>query len=358
MDELPRLDRTWLCSVAFIDIVDYSVQPVALQAAWKERLNRYLGAAIQDVPGPDRVILDTGDGAAVCFLGDPEAAVFCGLRLLGALVEEEPRRESPLRARIGLNLGPVKLVRDINGNLNAIGDGINVGQRVMTFAADNQVLVSRSFYEVASRLSESHVQLFRYLGVRTDKHVREHTVYELLPPGARQHALTTPACEPGPLGASLALPPEVLARIESCLAPVVGPLAHYLVRQAGARASTTGELCQALLQHVPGGPDQERLRNAWETELGEALVSSSSARPGLLIDPDRLAPAARPPTPPAAWEPSVLEQARRALATYLGPVARVIVARAAGRARTEDELYQLIAEEISSPEERQAFLGR
>jgi hypothetical protein len=81
--------------------------------------------------------------------------------------------------RIGINLGPVRLVKDLNGQLNIIGDGINVAQRVMSFAAPGQILVSRSYYEVVSRLSKDYEQLFHYEGARTDKHVREHEVYAI-----------------------------------------------------------------------------------------------------------------------------------------------------------------------------------
>jgi class 3 adenylate cyclase len=357
MDELPKLDRTWLCSVVFIDIVGYSVQSVAHQMAWKERFNRYLGVGIQDVPTADRVILDTGDGAAVCFLGDPEAAMFCGLRLLGALVEEEPRRESAMKARVGINLGPVKLVRDINGNLNAIGDGINVGQRVMSFASDNQILVSRSFYEVASCLSDTYHDLFRSSGVRRDKHEREHTVYELLPPGARQFARTTPVASVAAIPAeSLAVSPEVLARVEELLTDLLGPMARFLVRQAAARVTNLPELRDALRPHLPAGAEGARFLATWAQELSVETIEVSLDTGWGQIDPDRLDPASRPATPPPGWDPAMLERARQALALHLGPVARVLVARAAARARTEDELYELLAESITSPKDREAFL--
>lgn len=355
MDELPKLDRTWLCSVVFVDIVEYSVQSVAIQKAWKDRFNQSLGVGIQDVPAADRVILDTGDGAAVCFLGDPEAAMFCGLRMLGALVEEEPKRDSPMRARFGINLGPVKLVRDINGNLNAIGDGINVGQRVMSFASDNQILVSRSFYEVASCLSDTYVDLFRYLGVRRDKHTREHTVYELLPPGARQFARTAvaTAVEPPRVEAPV-LAGEVLERIEGWFSTVVGPLAHLLVRQAAARATSLQELREALLQHVPAGVDRQRALAAWGAELGGE--PSRMAAPGSPHDPDQVDLASRPMTPPPSWDPDLLERVRQSLALHVGPLARILVARAAVSARTEEELYQLLSEAIDSERDREAFL--
>jgi class 3 adenylate cyclase len=171
-----RSNRTFICSVLFLDIVEYSKQPVAEQIRLKEHFNALLSEALVAFAPADRIILDTGDGAAVSFLGDPEAALFAGLSLREAL--EAPPGDTPqLRMRIGINLGPVKLVKDLNGQPNIIGDGINVAQRVMSFAQPGQLLVSRSYYEVVSCLSEEYGRLFRYEGSRTDKHVREHEVY-------------------------------------------------------------------------------------------------------------------------------------------------------------------------------------
>jgi hypothetical protein len=85
--------------------------------------------------------------------------------------------------RIGVNLGPVRLVKDINGQPNIVGDGINVAQRVMGFADPGQILVSRSYYDAVSRLSQEYAGMFHYQGSRTDKHVREHEVYAIGYPG-------------------------------------------------------------------------------------------------------------------------------------------------------------------------------
>jgi hypothetical protein len=78
---------------------------------------------------------------------------------------------------MGINLGPVSLMKDLNGADNVIGDGINAAQRIMGFAGQGQLLVSRSFYEVVTRLSDDYATLFRHAGSRTDKHVREHDIY-------------------------------------------------------------------------------------------------------------------------------------------------------------------------------------
>lgn len=173
-----RGNRTFICSVLFLDIVEYSRKPVAEQIHLKDQFNSLIAEAIRDISPTDRIILDTGDGVAINFLGDPEDALFVGMSLRDSFA---PVPDAPPRfpARIGINLGPVRLVKDLNAQPNIIGDGINVAQRVMGFAQPGQVLVSRSYYEVVSHISEGYGQLFRYEGSRTDKHVREHEVYSI-----------------------------------------------------------------------------------------------------------------------------------------------------------------------------------
>src|SRR4051812_11842836 len=197
MEESRKLDRTWLCSIVFSDIVNYSSQSVELQMKWKRYFNDVLAEVLRSVPTDDRIVLDTGDGAAICFLGEPEVALLSTLSMRRAFVDHAPQNGASPRIRLGINLGSVKIVRDINGNLNALGDGINVAQRIMSFAAPNQVLVSQSFFEVVSRLSDDYKALFRYDSVRRDKHVREHVVYEVTPasPGTSSAAKTESVVE-------------------------------------------------------------------------------------------------------------------------------------------------------------------
>ena len=178
-----RGNKTIMCSVLFLDIVEYSKKSVVGQISLKDRFNSYLSEAIRDVPMTDRIILDTGDGAAINFLGDVEDALKAALSLRESLLNESPDVGHPLLVRMGINLGPVRLVRDINGQPNIVGDGINVAQRVMGFADVAQILVSRSYYDAVSRLSPQYAGMFHYQGSRTDKHVREHEVYAIGYPG-------------------------------------------------------------------------------------------------------------------------------------------------------------------------------
>jgi class 3 adenylate cyclase len=221
--------RTLVCSVLFLDIVEYSKKPVAEQLELKQAFNRALATALEQVPQRDRIILDTGDGAAVTFMGDPEDALFAALAVRNMASDGMP-------VRLGVNLGPVRLVKDLNGQMNIIGDGINVAQRVMSFADPGQLLVSRSFYEVVSCLSRDYMNLFRHEGSRTDKHVREHEVYSVVggAPMARRVAQTESMVQARDGGWLAGMGPLGLRRS----ALLAAPLAFFLVIGAAVAAKT------------------------------------------------------------------------------------------------------------------------
>ncbi len=180
-----RPNRTIICSVVFLDIVAYSKKPVMEQMSLKERFNAILAECLKDIPTGDRVILDTGDGAAIGFLSDPEDALFVAMAIRDALNDSQVSDMPDLHVRLGINLGPVKILKDINNQMNLIGDGINVAQRIMSFAEPGQLLVSRSYYDIISCLSQEYAQLFHYKGARADKHVREHDIYAVENAGSR-----------------------------------------------------------------------------------------------------------------------------------------------------------------------------
>jgi len=178
-----RDNKTIICSVLFLDIVEYSQKAVSGQISLKEGFNVFLSSALSDIPVSDRIILDTGDGAAISFLGDIEDALKVGLSMRKSLLTAGVHMDTPLFVRMGINLGPVRLVKDINNLPNIVGDGINVAQRIMGFADVGQLLVSRSYFDAVSRISQEYAGMFHYQGSRTDKHVREHEVYAIGYPG-------------------------------------------------------------------------------------------------------------------------------------------------------------------------------
>lgn len=180
----PRETRgnTIICSVLFLDIVGYSKLPGLEQIALKKTFNDMLTTAIHSMPPDDIIVLDTGDGAALNFLADVEAALRVALYLRDTLPKGDAQTNPPPQVRMGINLGPGHLIEDINGRPNIVGDVINVAQRVMNFSGPGQILVSRSYFDAVSRLSSEYTKIFQHFGSHADKHVREHEVYEVINP--------------------------------------------------------------------------------------------------------------------------------------------------------------------------------
>ena len=174
-----RINKTFICSIVFLDMIDYSKKSDAEQIEVKNQFNTLISYALKDIAQNDRIIVDAGDGAAIACSGSPEDALFIALAIRDEIIKNNIGNKKPLFVRFGINLGTVRVMNDINSQPNIIGDGINVAQRIMSFAKPNQILVSRSYFEITSRLSQEIAQLFDYSGIKQDKHVREHEVYSV-----------------------------------------------------------------------------------------------------------------------------------------------------------------------------------
>lgn len=179
----PAGERTLICSVVFADLVEHTRKPVEAQAASKRRFNAHLAESLAGIAAAERILLDTGDGAAIGFLADPEDALYAAIAIRGGMdasgADDAAADHIRDALRIGINIGPVKRLYDVNGHANLVGDGINFAQRVMAFAQPGEILVSRSFRDVITCLSTEYAEMFRYLGAHAEKHVREHDVFVL-----------------------------------------------------------------------------------------------------------------------------------------------------------------------------------
>jgi class 3 adenylate cyclase len=167
-------------TVLFLDVVGYSKFSMAERHAIKRSLNADIRLALVGFPLDETVMVDTGDGVALTFLNDVEQALLVASKVAqqtAKVTSQHPRFE----LRMGIHVGPIKRMRDINAQPNVIGDGINTAQRIMSFAAPGQVLVSRAYYEMVSVLSARYRDAFLPAGRKFDKHKREHDVYEFCP---------------------------------------------------------------------------------------------------------------------------------------------------------------------------------
>ena len=351
MEDFSCPERTWLCSILFLDIVDFSSQSQELQLEWKGRLNHFVHEILEGLPEQDRFILDTGDGAVVCFMGGPDAVMDPALKIRKHFVETEPKLPSPMNVRMGINLGPVQLVKDINDRLNALGDGINVGQRVMSFAAANQILVSRSFYEVVSRLSASYEAMFSFVGARKDKHGREHHVYQLAPASAD---VTSPgtasiAAPSASIETPASFDPATLACIEALLVPVLGPISARMIKDISRKHASLEDLCSELAANLAGNEERTKFLEQCREQFGREVTPASNI-------PAKSTPPAAPASG-VAWDPAMLEKAKKELAVYIGPMAKFIVESTASEAHTVKDFYDALCREIPSSEDRERFLS-
>ena len=156
----------------FTDIVGYSKLPLDCQ---KEVLGT-LQAVVSSTPeflqaqaSHQMIRLPTGDGMAVVFFEDAEAAARCAVEVSRAL---KSHPEIPLR--MGLHSGPIYRVADINANQNVAGGGINIAQRVMDCGDAGHILASQSVADVLGHLS-SWKDYLHDLGETDVKHgVRVH----------------------------------------------------------------------------------------------------------------------------------------------------------------------------------------
>jgi class 3 adenylate cyclase len=355
-----------ICTVVFADIVQSSEESVSRQVEMKAAFGEILAMALEHTPAADRIVLDTGDGAALCFLGDPEDALFTANSLRSGVIELP---EHGLRLRLGINLGPVRVVSDINGHSNVIGDGINVAQRVMSFAEPNQILVSRSYYEVVSRLAPDYAQLFQYVGSHRDKHVREHEVYEvhLAPPLGRVAAGTvdnapmpaadSPIHAPAAEERAVRLDPAFVERLALALAREIGPVAKLIVRRAAEHAAGEGALLDAVAEHVPAASRASFLARRSDL-LGAPRAAAGSPPVPATAAADQPGPQARQATGLVQKiGPEVLARVEKMLTARIGPVARILVRRAVSQAASPRDLFEALAVHIDDPEVRKVFLA-
>jgi TolB-like protein/tetratricopeptide (TPR) repeat protein/class 3 adenylate cyclase len=177
-----------IAHVLFMDIVGYSKLPTDQQRELLNELNKIVRETPQfkQAEAVSKLIrLPTGDGMALAFFSNPEAALKCAIEISKAVGQALPpvrqsdglvqgraggkRRQSgfrlvdpysseralALQLRMGLHSGPVSGVTDVNDRSNVAGVGINIAQRVMDCGDAGHILLS-------SRIADDLAQQSRW----------------------------------------------------------------------------------------------------------------------------------------------------------------------------------------------------
>jgi serine/threonine protein kinase len=144
---------------------------------------------------------------------------------------------------------------------------------------------------------------------------------------------------PAPTGHSAhsAWGPDLLQALEGVLAPVIGSLAGAVVRRSASRASHPAELLRLLGESIAGEPQRHALLEQLRVVLGEPS----------------------PPTPradPASVTPEAVARVSAALASYVGPIAKVMTQKTAAQTSTYLDLCLRLSERLGSEDEKARFL--
>jgi class 3 adenylate cyclase len=145
-----------LSGIVYLDVVGFTrKRSVEAQADVVAALNQIVSACEEGVLCKDLINLPTGDGMAICMVGDAEydAHISLALNILNGVAEYNEKIMDPMRkfeVRIGIGQNLDNIFKDINDNLNVAGSGINTSARVMDFADGSQILISSAVKEVLS----------------------------------------------------------------------------------------------------------------------------------------------------------------------------------------------------------------
>jgi serine/threonine-protein kinase len=189
-----------------------------------------------------------------------------------------------------------------------------------------------------------------------------------LRPGPADPTVASRDITPHPVGRDITPPPggwahdaDLLRQVEDKLRVYVGPIARILVRNAAGRTRTAHELCEQLARDMRNAADRERFRHDVQflARRGQRALSpeDSGGRSSLgsLGKSTGTGTGAGTSTGPRLPDEE-LARAQAALTQYVGPIARILVRRAAANISTVDALWQALSEQVPSAADRAAFL--
>ena len=145
---------------------------------------------------------------------------------------------------------------------------------------------------------------------------------------------------------------ETLKKVAAALAAHVGPIAGTVVKAAAKKAATLSDLIATVAAEIPDDKKRAVFLKAFSADVKSAPVGSPAHSAQPRSQPGQVN------SSPLRFDAATLARAETELAKYIGAVARVVVRRAAAKARDEAELYLLLADEIEDKNEKKSFVRK
>jgi len=133
-----------------------------------------------------------------------------------------------------------------------------------------------------------------------------------------------------------------------------GIIGRALAKRPADRFSTTYEFKQALTGAIGRTVDE----SAWEQTVLMAAPRPVRSPLTPTLAPPSVSSASSGAPPPSHWDKAQLTQVELTLARHVGPLASVLVRRAARECTDINELYSRLAEQVPDARARDAFLGQ
>lgn len=143
-------------TILFTDIVSFSKKPTAEQKRLVCSLTSEVVNELEVLLSPQKgthsiVALPTGDGLALAFIhrtNQPwdHATILRLILRIHQWANNQSSLHNLVSLRVGVHVGAVELITDINGKDNLCGDTINYAQRVMDAANPRQTLYSEAAF--------------------------------------------------------------------------------------------------------------------------------------------------------------------------------------------------------------------
>lgn len=166
-----------ICCNIFLNVNDHSKKTDSAQPIFRNHINDLISIAFNYIGKTDRIMLNTGNGAAIVYMGSPEDAMFMAMDMRKEILSANIEGSAPLSVCIGIHLEPISSLNDIQGKANIIGNGIDIAKRIMNHAKPNEILVSRTYYENTPPSTQQISTMFNGSGLKHENHVLEYQAY-------------------------------------------------------------------------------------------------------------------------------------------------------------------------------------
>lgn len=128
---------------------------------------------------------------------------------------------------------------------------------------------------------------------------------------------------------------QTLGKVEQFLTRSIGPMGKVIARRAAGKSTSIEQMIETVLQEFPDEIERRHMRTAMQRALADTPT---------LISPNE------------GYSEVILSRLTDIMRPHVGPMANILVKRAAREATTPEELVRAISENILDSREREQFL--